>query len=160
MKKNQIAIVILVVMLLGGIGFYFATKGESIESQVGHIAEDAIMAISDGWDTEELKTWSDPGLIKAMGSQGQSAEQLMRIYSALGQLKEKPECGLHSSGSFMKNRERHKTISYNCAAKYEKGPAKIALTLSKADSADEWHIYYINFHSDVFVNGQEQEGTQ
>lgn len=147
-------------MSLGAIAFYFASRGDSIETQTLHVAEAAITAISDKWDADELKAWADPGLIKAMGSQGQSAEMLMQIYSALGQLKEEPECTVHTTGSFMKNRERHSTISYQCDATYEKGPAKVAITLSKAESAAEWQIYYINIHSDVFANGQKQEEAQ
>lgn len=160
MSRNQIILLVLGIIAVGAAVFYFATKGESIESQTAHVAEDAITAISDGWDAEELKAWADPGLIKAMGSQGQSAEMLMQIYSALGKLKEKPKCVVHTTGSFMKKSERHNTISYECAVSYEKGPAKVAITLSKAQSAAEWHIYYINIHSDVFADWQKQEETQ
>ncbi len=160
MSRNRIIALVLSAVMLGAVAFFFASRGESIESQTAKVVVDAVTAISDGWDVAELKAWADPGLIKAMGSQGQSAEQLMQIYSALGKLKEEPECSLHSVGSFMKNRERHSTISYNCAASYEKGPAKVVITLSKAESAAEWQIYYINIHSDVFANGQAQEGMQ
>ncbi len=160
MSKTQIIMLIVCAALLGGAAFYFANKGDSMEKQTATIVVDAVTAISDGWDASELKAWADPGLIKAMGSQGQSAEQLMRIYSVLGKLKEAPECVVHTTGSFMKNQERHHTISYDCSAEYEKGPAKISITLSKAESATEWQIYYINIHSDVFANGQVQEGTQ
>lgn len=131
--------------------YYFIPRS-NYEQETAPFVVDAITAISDGWDVEELKAWSDPGLIKAMASQGQSAEQLMGIYSVLGKLKEAPNCHARATGMTMKNSERHDTVSHECTAEYEKGQAKISITVIKAQSAKEWQIYYINIHSDVFAN--------
>jgi hypothetical protein len=148
--SKKATIVVLIIVLLAGTAYFLSGRKSSEEIETESVIVNAIMAISDKWDAEELKAWADPGLIKAMGSQGQSAEQLMEIYSALGKLKSAPVCKVHTTGTFMKGGERHHTVSYDCAGDYEKGPASISLTLSKSESATEWRIYYINIHSDVF----------
>lgn len=156
MSRSTLVIVILGIAALAAGGFYFMS-GKGLEAETTPIAVTAITTISDGWDVDELKAWSDPGLIRAMASQGQSAEQLMGIYSALGKLKQEPECVARATGMTMKNRERHDTVTHECKADYENGEAKISLTLIKAKSAAEWQIYYINIQSDVFASTSRVE---
>lgn len=113
-------------------------------------AIETVAAISQGWSIDVLKARADPGLIKAMSSQGQSAEELLKIYSVLGNLKSAPECKEKNKGSFTKSEEKHTSYSFDCKAEYEKAPAVVSITLQKSDSETEWKIYYINVHSDIF----------
>lgn len=129
--------------------------GQGTETSVARkTAVELITAISDGWRVEELKKRSDPGLIAAMSSQGQSAEELMKIYSVLGALKQAPTCNVKTSGEFMKENERHLTMSMECDAEYEKGRAVISLTLSRAQSSEQWVLYYINIRSEALGGGE------
>lgn len=141
----------IAIILAIGVGAFFFYPKSAIELETNPIVVEAVNAISESWNGEALRARADPGLIKAMASQGQSAEDLLHIYSVLGKLKQQPDCKVHNTGSFMKGGERHNTISYECAAEYEKGPAMVAMTLSKSETATKWFIYYINIHSDAFA---------
>lgn len=147
MKPKWIVLVLVVVAVAAFLIRQHTTKTDAEEIQV---AVEAITAISESWNVDVLKARADPGLIKAMGSQGQSAEELLRIYSVLGKLKQPPVCAVRTTGEFMKGGERHHTVSFECNAEYEKGPAAFSLTLQNSESAPEWLIYYINLRSDVF----------
>lgn len=135
------------------IGSYLFLSSGKLEKETSGIVVEDISAISEKWDAEALKSRADPGLIKAMASQGQSAEELLKIYSALGNLKQPASCKFHATQAFMKGGVSHTTVSYDCSADYDKGEAVISLTLIKGDNETKWLIYYINIHSDVFGGG-------
>jgi hypothetical protein len=149
--KKVYALLFLTVLVLA-VAAYWSFSSNDLEKETVAIAIEAVEAISESWDAEELKARADPGLIKAMSSQGQSVEQLFQIYSVLGKLKQEVDCKVHTTGSFMKGGERHTTISYECGAEYENGEAVVFITLKRAESATEWQIYYINIRSDTFSN--------
>lgn len=149
MKAKSVLIVLMVVAVLAGV-FFYVESSRKTDKETTSIAEESIAAISARWDVEELKRRADPGLINAMASQGQSAEELVKVYSALGPLKSPPSCHVRTTGQFMKEQKPHSTISFECMGNYEKGQAVISLTLSKADEEEKWVIYYLNIHSDVF----------
>lgn len=138
-------------MVLTACAVWFLSGGNTaLEKETKPIAVDYVNAISANWNPDDLRARTDPGLIKAMSSQGQGPEELMKIYSTLGRLKSEVKCLYRSASEFMKGGEQHDTISYECAVTYEKGPAVVALTLTKSRSEKQWLIYYINIHSDVF----------
>ncbi len=137
------------IALLGVVGAYIMLHHATSTAETDAVAVDNITAISGTWSIDVLKERTDPGLISAMSSQGQSAEELLKIYSVLGKLTKPAECKVHNTGETIKNKEHHVTISYDCEAEYEKGPAVVSLTLIKADSQKKWLIYYINIRSDA-----------
>lgn len=147
MKKIWIVLVVAAVAVAA---FLIRQHTKEKDAEEIQVAVEAVSAISEHWNVDVLKARADPGLIKAMGSQGQSAEELLRIYSTLGALKQPPVCVVRTTGEFMKGGERHHTVSFECNAEYEKGPAAVSLTLQNSESAPEWLIYYINLRSDVF----------
>lgn len=148
---NKVFTALVVVAACAG-AFLFSCTGKLEKETAGIVVAD-ISAISEKWDAATLKSLADPGLIKAMGSQGQSAEELLKIYSALGKLKQPAECKFHATQVFMKGGVEHTTVSYDCAATYDKGEAAISITLIKGEGETKWLIYYINIHSDIFGGG-------
>lgn len=136
-------------IIVAAAGYFYFRDSRNEQAAVA-LAGEYIELVSREWNAGTLKELADPGLIKAMASQGQSAEELLNIYSVLGKLKGSMHCRFISTSSTIKGGERHVMDSFECRGEYDKGPAVVSLTLIKADSAQQWLIYYINVHSDVF----------
>ena len=141
----------IIVLLGAGAGVYFSLGGNDVEKQTAVIAAKDVTEISESWNGQTLKDMADPGLINAMTSQGQSPEELLKVYSALGKLVAPPECKAKSNSTTIKGGKQHVMIGFECPASYQKGEAVVSLTLTKSESETRWLIYYINIRSDIFA---------
>jgi hypothetical protein len=123
----------------------------SVEKETAIPVTDCVNAISAHWDPAELKERADPGLIKAMSSQGQSVEELFKVYSKLGKPLDTAHCTLKNTTN-----GTYTSATYDCEMTYENGPATITITIRKKDDQKDWQIYYINIKSPFFMKLMER----
>lgn len=125
-------------------------RNKQIEQETSDFVTDTINAISEKWDAHALVKRADPGLIKAMGSQGQSVFQLFDVYRNLGVTKSPPNCALKDISTFESTSGSYTSASYNCDAGYENGQATVHITIRRGKSEDDWRVYYLNVDSPLF----------
>ena len=101
MKK--LLTIILLLILAGGIGFavwHSIEKNQAIERETSDFVTETIGAITESWNPHALTSRAEPGLIKAMTVQGQSIDDLFRVYRNLGSPSAAAECAVKNTTQF------------------------------------------------------------
>jgi len=127
-----------------------------MERQTVSFAAETVTAISDGWKPELLTERAEPGLIRAMASQGQSVGELFRIYRKLGASTSPPECRFKDTSQFGTGDHSYTTATVTCEGQFDNGPATFLLTLRQHQDSEDWKVYYINISSPKFSAMQSQ----
>ena len=125
-------------------------KEKAIEAETSSFVAETVSAISKDWNADALVSRAEPGLIKAMASQGESVYELFKVYSKLGGPKSDPDCHLKDtseSGASVV----YTLASYVCDGEYEHGSATLNLTVRRDNSGGDWKVYYIRVESPYFA---------
>lgn len=150
MKFRMIAGCLLVVGIVAAFIIWSGKKEKEIKAQTSAFVTETVTAISKDWNPDALARRAEPGLIKAMASQGEGIEDLFNVYRKLGNLKDDPDCRLKDTSSFNGAAGSYTTVSYTCNAEYDNGPATLLITLRRVDTRKDWKVYYINVSSPYF----------
>ncbi len=142
--------VIVLAVAAMAIVFFLGAGDKGMEQETSGFVTETVEAISHTWDPQELLTRAEPGLIKAMASQGQGVRDLFAVYSKLGALKASPSCRLKDTAQFKGTADHYVTASYICAAEYANGPGTLLLTVRRGEADSVWRVYYINISSPYF----------
>jgi len=135
--------VFVVIIVAGGIAvFVLAQKGAGLDRESKAYVDDAVVAITANWNSDELLRRATPQLRATI-----KLEDLKTFFdglSALGHLQEYE--GSKGQANVMMTTGSGTTISanYEAKARYQKGPATFQIVLMKID--DHWMIH--GFHVD------------
>jgi len=149
--------VICIVIVLGcaglaGYGYLsYKNDGAEVEKETQALAVEYIKAISSLWNPDEAIKRSHPTLSEEMKKNGQSWQDLFKIYQKLGKLKSDVSCQLVNFRSNV-GLPTYTLADYNCNAEYENGHGTISIELVKdSDSQGSFQITTLRIDSPLFT---------
>ncbi len=150
MQKTS-ALLLIVFAGIAAFGVYSYLGYKEVADQSGYFVGNSLEAFSGTWDPKIFVKRADPGLVQAMNGKGQGVEQIFAVWRTLGKLKKPANCDLMNTATLTVGSERYAAATYHCAAEYDAGPAKIAITVRKGDTKRAWEIYYMKIESEYFA---------
>jgi hypothetical protein len=137
--------ILVIVLLVGGLAILHV-QGRALDRESKAYVDAAIPAIVAKWDINEIERRISPEF-KATLKDG-DLEKVVRFFSKLGKLKEYKGAKGESNIKVLLGKGERITAAYVAYADFERGPAKIKMTLIK--HGDGWQIYGLHINSRVF----------
>lgn len=141
-------IFLALLVLVGALAGYLSYIGPRLDASSKAYVDGQIPAIVSGWSGDELLKRAAPELRQVVTDKKQ-LDQLFANLSRLGKLKHYDGSKGEANITLTLRQGRVVTASYVASAKFENGPAQIAVRLIRHGS--QWQLLYFNVRSPALM---------
>ncbi len=153
MNKENMKVIILLVLLIGTIGalaYQYLNSEAALETkrqqEADAFAVESLKAIIRNWDPEALKSRAHPMMLDSVRKSGNTVEGIFNVLRTLGVQNQDVECNFLSRGTITTPSIRYAAANYVCNTEFTNSKAVVALEVRQDHLSGPWQI--VNFHVD------------